>query len=303
MHGALLGPTISDEEARAAVATHGLHVVASDRAASLDAAVEALAAGRIVAVASGRMEFGPRALGNRSILADARAPRIQQRLNERVKHREGFRPFAPAVLSEHVTTVFRRSAASPYMLETAMTRTTDDGPCDWRRTIAGAVHVDGSARVQTVGPAGSGALRAILEQFHDRTGCPVLINTSFNDADVPIAATADDACTAMRRTGIDLLLLGEYLVEPRRTTSAGSGGEGTPREASGWRRHRSAVTSLLRVVPSTVADSLMAFVFVLVVWPMAVARRLVGDAATDVPDAGSCWRPRNRVASDLSRLF
>jgi carbamoyltransferase len=303
MQGALLGPTISDEATHAAVASHDLRVVTSDRAASICAAAEALARGRIVAVAAGRMEFGPRALGNRSILADPRLPGIQRQLNERVKHREGFRPFAPAVLAEHVTTVFRRAAPSPYMLETAIVRSTDDGSPDWRETIAGAVHVDGSARVQTVGYEGSSTLRAILERFHERTGCPVLINTSFNDADMPIAATADDACRAMQHTGIELLLLGNYFVElPTDRPAPRSADPGSRGFVNWWNCLRTA-RSILRLLPSAVADTLMTLVFFLVVCPVAAVRRLVGEAGSELQDARPYWRPRERAASDLSRLY
>ncbi|MHC5049540.1 MAG: carbamoyltransferase family protein [Planctomycetota bacterium] len=179
--------------------------VASDPAA---AAAEALAAGRIVGWFNGRMEFGPRALGARSILADPRGQGIKDRLNAKVKFREAFRPFAPAVLEEVAGDWFADARPSPFML--LAFAATDRA----REGIPGVVHVDGSARVQTVGrDDGQPLFRRLLEAFLARTGVPVVLNTSFNVRGEPIVRTPDQALACFDRTGMDLLVLGDRVVE------------------------------------------------------------------------------------------
>ena len=174
------------------------------------------------------MEFGPRSLGNRAILADPRSPSVQRALNLRTKQRESFRPFAPAVLAERAPEWFDLEGPSPYMLLTAPVsaehrRPTPAAPAirtgddlfeqvnQVRSTIPAVTHVDGSARVQTVDGRNPG-LRSILEAFDERTGCPVLVNTSFNIRGEPIVATPDDALRCFASTEIDDLVLGSFLL-------------------------------------------------------------------------------------------
>lgn len=185
-----------------------------------------LADGQVVAVLQGRMEFGPRALGHRSILADARNPDAQRTLNLRVKQREGFRPFAPAVMAEHASDWFDLEDDSPYMtfvepVAEARLRTPEplgegalltDVVAQVRSEIPAVTHVDGSARVQTVDRHQSPAFHRILEAFHRRTGCPVLVNTSFNVRGEPIVATPEDAYHCFATTDIDFLLLEDCLL-------------------------------------------------------------------------------------------
>jgi carbamoyltransferase len=181
------------------------HRVAADPAA---AAAEALDAGRIVGWFHGRMEFGPRALGARSILADPRGKGIKDRLNAEVKFREAFRPFAPAVLEEAAGDWFADALPSPFML---LAFTARDRA---RERIPGVVHVDGTARVQTVGrDDGQPAFRRLLEAFQARTGVPVVLNTSFNIRGEPIVRTPEEALACFDRTGMDLLVLGDRVVE------------------------------------------------------------------------------------------
>jgi carbamoyltransferase len=181
------------------------HRVAADPAA---VAAEALAAGRIVGWFSGRMEFGPRALGARSILADPRSPGIKDRLNAKVKFREAFRPFAPAVLEEAAGEWFADARPSPFMLLAFAARDRA------REEVPGVVHVDGSARVQTVGrDDGHPAFRRLLEAFSARTGVPIVLNTSFNVRGEPIVRTPEEALACFDRTGMDLLVLGDRVVE------------------------------------------------------------------------------------------
>ncbi len=167
--------------------------------------VDRLAAGKVVGWFHGAMEFGPRALGARSILADPRDPEMRQRLNRQVKKREAFRPFAPSVLAAHAGAHFDLDHPSPFMLETCPVRSDLDLP--------GITHVDGSARPQTVDPAVSPRYAALLAAFHRRTGCPVLVNTSFNLGGEPIVCAPVDALFSFARSGLDSLVLEDFLLD------------------------------------------------------------------------------------------
>ncbi|WP_240109846.1 carbamoyltransferase N-terminal domain-containing protein [Streptomyces sp. MUM 203J] len=188
-----------------------------------------LADGKVVGWFQGRMEFGPRALGNRSILADPRDPAMQSTLNLKTKFRESFRPFAPAVLAEEAGDWFDLPQESPYMLLTAQVaaarRREEEAPAAGvtgldllrvpRSTIPAVTHVDGSARVQTVTADHNARFHALLTAFRDRTGCPVLVNTSFNVRGEPIVRTPGEAYACFMRTRIDLLVLGDFLLDKR----------------------------------------------------------------------------------------
>ena len=223
--GSLLGPEFDDAEIEAAIARHnGVAEVFATEAALADAVAAELAAGRIVGHFAGRAEFGPRALGNRSILADPRAADMQRRLNVAIKFRESFRPFAPAVLADRTPEFFNLDAASPYMLLVAGVRDGADSlPAtpratglarlrDVRGPIPAVTHVDGSARVQTVDPVRAPRFHAILEAFARLTGCPVLANTSFNIRGEPIVHDPADAYRCFMFTDMDVLVLGNLLL-------------------------------------------------------------------------------------------
>jgi carbamoyltransferase len=171
----------------------------------LAATVDRLAAGKVVGWFSGRMELGPRALGARSILADPRDAQMRDRINELVKMREGFRPFAPAVLERRAADHFRLDHPSPFMLET----------CEVISPLAlpAVTHVDRSARVQTVDPEASPRFAALLERFAERTGCPVLLNTSFNMRGEPIVCRPEDALLCFSRSRLDALVLEDFLID------------------------------------------------------------------------------------------
>lgn len=171
----------------------------------LQATVERLAAGKVVGWFHGRMEFGPRALGARSILADPRDPTMRHRINALVKKREAFRPFAPAVLLSRAREHFDIAHASPFMLETCQVTSPLDLPA--------ITHVDGSARVQTVTPDTNARFARLLEAFERRTGCPILLNTSFNMKDEPIVCSPVDALICFWRSGIDSLVLGDFVLD------------------------------------------------------------------------------------------
>ncbi|WP_223152137.1 carbamoyltransferase family protein [Chitinophaga qingshengii] len=202
---ACLGPAFSDEEIRNSL--RGLFMKArnfSNNPQQLTEKVATLlASGKVVGWFQGRMEFGPRALGARSILADPRDPDMRNRINAMVKKREGFRPFAPVVLEEKMQAHFDLNLPSPFMLQTCQVRSAIDLPA--------ITHVDGSARVQTVNEQTNPALTSLLKAFDRITGCPILLNTSFNVRGEPIVCTPVDAILCFIQTDIDCLVLGNYL--------------------------------------------------------------------------------------------
>jgi carbamoyltransferase len=163
-----------------------------------------LSQGKVVGWFQGRMEFGPRALGARSILGDPRDPEMRSRLNGKIKFRESFRPFAPAVLAERAGEFFDLGVASPYMLLTAKARPAAGLPA--------VTHLDGSARVQTVTREFNPVFHGLLKSFEALTGCPVLVNTSFNVRGEPLVLSPQDAYACFLRTGMDALALGPYLL-------------------------------------------------------------------------------------------
>ena len=187
---------------------------------------DGLARGNAVGWHQGRMEFGPRALGARSILADARSPAMQKILNLKVKYRESFRPFAPAVLREDVADWFEIDCDSPYMLLVAEVCRDRQRPMTAaeqllfgidklntiRSEIPAVTHVDYSARIQTVHRETNPRFHALLTAFKERTGCPVVVNTSFNVRGEPIVCTPEDAFRCFMGTEIDLLAVGNCLL-------------------------------------------------------------------------------------------
>jgi carbamoyltransferase len=228
MSGAFLGPAFSDEEIRSWLDSNGIvyrHLGEGPELA--ECVAQRLAGGEVVGWFQGRMEFGPRALGHRSIVADPRSPTVQGRLNGLVKERAAFRPFAPAVLEERAADWFDHDGAAPYMTfaapvrEDRRVRDEDGGDTEdleaevakVRSTIPAVTHVDHSARVQTVDRRRNPEFVGLLEAFERTTGCPVLLNTSFNARDEPIVCTPEDAYRTFDRTGLDLLVLGSCLVE------------------------------------------------------------------------------------------
>jgi carbamoyltransferase len=170
------------------------------------ASAKLLAEGRIFGWFQGRSEFGPRALGNRSIIADPRTPEMKDRLNAQVKFRQAFRPFAPIVLAERASEVFEGDEESPFMLVAKRVRP------EWRDRVAGIVHVDGTARVQTVRREHNERLHRLLQEFEKLTGVPVLVNTSFNIRGQPIVETPEDAVECFLSTGIEVLALHDMLI-------------------------------------------------------------------------------------------
>jgi carbamoyltransferase len=233
MQGALLGPAFSDDEIAAALRAHQLPIEHIDPAMMPALVADHLAAGDVVGFFHGRAEFGPRALGARSILADARHPAMQRQLNLKIKFRESFRPFAPVVLAEHAHEYFDLTAPSPYMLFTAPVRAERRQPLtpddrrpplervhEVRSDLPAVTHVDYSARVQTVDARTHPALHAVLRAFAERTGCAVLVNTSFNVRGEPPVCHPREAIAGFLATEMDCLALGSFWLEKRRLDPA-----------------------------------------------------------------------------------
>jgi carbamoyltransferase len=227
MSGSYLGPEYAQADIESRLrSAGGRFEVAADDCAMIEQTAAALASGQAVGWFQGRMEFGPRALGARSILGDARSPSMQKTLNLKVKYRESFRPFAPAVLREDVADWFDLNDDSPYMLLVAdvkeshrrtMTDTEQrlfgiDKLNVVRSTIPAVTHVDYSARVQTVHHETHPLFYQLLQTFKSRTGCPVLVNTSFNVRGEPIVCTPEDAFRCFMGTDLDLLVVGRAVL-------------------------------------------------------------------------------------------
>ncbi|MCF8532308.1 MAG: carbamoyltransferase [Reyranella sp.] len=226
MAGSYLGPEFDDDEIAERLAAAGAKLTRLDHAQMIDQTAQALADAKAVGWMQGRMEFGPRSLGARSILGDARSPSMQKTLNLKVKYRESFRPFAPAVLSEDVSRYFDIKSDSPYMLmvapvnedrRRAMTEAEEalfgieklNVP---RSDIPAVTHVDYSARIQTVHKETNPAFHELLESFKAKTGCSVLVNTSFNVRGEPIVCTPEDAFRCFMGSEIEVLVVGNCLL-------------------------------------------------------------------------------------------
>jgi carbamoyltransferase len=223
MKGSYLGPEFSQRDIQGRLSAAGAKYAVLDDNALIDACAEALEAEKAVGWFQGRMEFGPRALGGRSILGDARSPKMQSMLNLKVKFRESFRPFAPSVLREHVCEWFELDQDSPYMLLVADVRenhrrlmTEDEQKLFGieklnvpRSDIPAVTHVDYSARIQTVHKETNPRYHALIRRFYERTGCPVIVNTSFNVRGEPIVGTPEDAFRCFMGTNLDVLAIGD----------------------------------------------------------------------------------------------
>jgi carbamoyltransferase len=234
--GSLLGPRFESDDIQRFLQSAGVRFRRLDDSQLLPLVAEFLANGKIVGWFSGRMEFGPRALGSRSILGDPRSSAMQSQMNLKIKFRESFRPFAPAVLEEHATDWFDTPPGqiSPYMLLVAPIRAemrtplsadqqklmaTDPDLCRRlgvpRSNLPAITHVDYTARLQTVDRSRNPRFHALLQAFHRQTGCPVLVNTSFNVRGEPIVCTPEDAFLCFQATEMDVLVMEDIIVERR----------------------------------------------------------------------------------------
>lgn len=230
MHGTYLGPRYSNPEVNAFLESAGLPGTYLDDDMLLPHIASLIASGSVVGWFQGRMEFGPRALGGRSIIGDARNPKMQSQMNLKIKHRESFRPFAPAVLADRVSDWFDLDRQSPYMLLVAPVRhdkhTAVAGIAakgrpllsrlmEQRSTIPAVTHVDYSARIQTVHKSTNSRFYRLIHEFEQQTGCPVIINTSFNVRGEPIVCTPQDAYRCFMRTEMDYLVMENYFLDKK----------------------------------------------------------------------------------------
>ena len=227
MKGAYLGPQFSPEEIEQYLKAQGAVYTRMERSALHRRVAEIMAQEKVVGWFNGRMEFGPRALGSRSILGDPRSPRMQAQMNIKIKFREGFRPFAPSVLRERVADYFEMDCDSPYMLLVAPVKKERQIPMTREQRglwgieqlnvvlsdIPAVTHIDYSARVQTVENETNPDYYDLIKEFDRQTGCPVVVNTSFNVRGEPIVCTPEDAYRCFMRTHIDCLVLGPFLLE------------------------------------------------------------------------------------------
>jgi carbamoyltransferase len=226
MSGSYLGPAFAEEDVERRLAALGARYDVLDPDDVIASTASALANGQAVGWFQGRMEFGPRALGNRSILGDPRSPSMQKQLNLKIKYRESFRPFAPSVLAEDAAAWFELDQPSPYMLIVADVRDQHRIPLpdDYedlrgldklnvpRSTVPAVTHVDFSARIQTVHAETNPRYDALLRAFKNLTGCGVLVNTSFNIRGEPIVCTPEDAWRCFMGTELDLLVVGDCVL-------------------------------------------------------------------------------------------
>ncbi|MGF1642058.1 MAG: carbamoyltransferase [Thiotrichales bacterium] len=230
MHGAYLGPRFTSAEVRRELDALGAVYDELDEAIWRPRLVEWLKDEAVVGWFQGRMEFGPRALGARSIIGDPRSPRMQSVMNLKIKYRESFRPFAPAVLAERASEYFELDRPSPYMLIVAPLRDTQRLPASAeeqalqgldklgarRSRLPAITHVDHSARVQTVHAETHPRFHRLLQAFETATGCPMLVNTSFNVRGEPLVCTPTDAYRCFMRTEMDYLIIEDCVLEKRR---------------------------------------------------------------------------------------
>jgi carbamoyltransferase len=226
MKGAFLGPEFEQCEIGQRLASAGAVFKTVTENELIGTVADALAGGKAVGWHQGRMEFGPRALGGRSIIADPRSPTMQKQLNLKVKYRESFRPFAPSVLREDVSDWFQLTVDSPYMLLVADITEAKQLPMSeaqkrlfgieklnvLRSEIPAVTHLDYSARVQTVHRETNLKYYRLISRFKELTGCPVLVNTSFNVRGEPIVCTPEDAFNCFMGTELDLLAVGNAIL-------------------------------------------------------------------------------------------
>lgn len=233
MKGTYLGPEFSDQDIQKFLEQEKIpHQKLSDQQL-LSQTAELISQGNVIGWFQGRMEFGPRALGNRSILADPRNVEMQSKLNQKIKFRESFRPFAPSVLEEKTAEYFDSPQTSPYMLmvapvcenlrtdnseQTMAEKTGLDKLCCQRSTLPAITHIDYSARIQTVSTTTNSRYHQLISEFEKLTGCGVLINTSFNVRGEPIVCTPEDAWRCFMHTDMDYLVIGNYLLDKKDQT-------------------------------------------------------------------------------------
>ncbi|MGC8907038.1 MAG: carbamoyltransferase family protein [Desulfomonilaceae bacterium] len=228
-HGSYLGPSFDEDYIRNFLESHGYPYTYLGDGLLAETVADLIAQEKVIGWFQGRMEFGPRALGSRSIIGDARSPKMQSQMNLKIKYRESFRPFAPSVLMEHVSEFFELDRPSPYMLLVANVDKrirrdmTEEEKRKWgieklnvvRSEIPAVTHVDYSARIQTVHKETNPLYHEMIETFYKKTGCPVIVNTSFNVRGEPIVMSPEHAYLCFMRTEMDYLVMGPFLLDKK----------------------------------------------------------------------------------------
>ena len=214
MQHAFWGPEYNDAQCKVAIATTGYQIEEYiEEAALLSRVAELIADGNVLGWYQGRSEWGPRALGNRSILANPTIPDMKDTINAKIKRRESFRPFAPSVLKEDVGIYFEQDVYSPFMMHVVKIRP------EWRHRLPAITHVDGTGRLQSVDADSNPHYHALISQVKARTGVGMVLNTSFNENE-PVVDTPDQAVSCFMRTDMDALAVGRYVV--RKQSSVGT---------------------------------------------------------------------------------
>jgi carbamoyltransferase len=235
-HGSYLGPEYSNEQIQQFLRDRDIEFTELSDTELSETVADLIAQEKVIGWFQGRMEFGPRALGNRSIIGDPRSATMQGTINHKIKFRESFRPFAPSVLKERVSDYFQLGRESPYMLLVApvnkahrreevgtMGATGLDLLKVVRSDIPAVTHVDYSARIQTVSREDNPRFHDLIAAFERKHGCPLVINTSFNVRGEPIVCTPEEAYACFMRTQMDYLIMGNFLIEKTRQQQAASG--------------------------------------------------------------------------------
>lgn len=206
MKHAYWGPQYSTDEIRSAAFDSGLPPKCfEDDATMVEAVAQLIADGKVVGWYQGKSEWGPRALGNRSILANPTLPNMKETINTKIKRRESFRPFAPSVLSERVSEYFEQTVESPFMMHVVKIRP------EWRDKLPAITHVDGTGRLQTVDKSNNPLYYSLIQALSKKTGVAIVLNTSFNENE-PIVDTPTQAVDCFKRTDMDAICLGRYLL-------------------------------------------------------------------------------------------
>jgi carbamoyltransferase len=233
MKGCYIGPEYSNEQIENELSKLGAIYKKFPLDELLDDIAKEISNEKIVGWMQGRMEFGPRSLGNRSILADPRSPSMQKKLNIKVKYRESFRPFAPSIIYQHLNSWFNHNSPSPYMMFVSKVKDdkcipmTDEQTALFgidklnvkRSSIPAVTHIDYSARIQTVHEETNSRYYHLINKFYEITKCPILINTSFNVRGEPIVCTPTDAFNCFMHTDIDILVIGNFLLKKENQNS------------------------------------------------------------------------------------
>lgn len=296
-----LGPEYSDTQIRNVLRGYNANFQELPSAELTAAAADDLASEKIIGWFQNRMEFGPRALGNRSILADPRPQTVQDELNRKVKFREPFRPFAPVILKEETENWFSTSHSSPLMSFAAFLR-----PEVPATKFPGITHVDRSARIQTIAPPDNPPLYRLLYQFRNQTECPMLVNTSFNVRGEPIVCSPDDAYRCFMKTNLDALAIGNFYLRKEDQPNFNPG-TAPQKQQKNWRNRVSTTWQLLTFpIRWAVSKTALLLVYYLCVFPISflIYRLKIKNKPAPVSQIAkktiSYWRPRNATPEKTS---